>query len=129
MRCTKDSALIAIRLLANAMGLKVQTQNGKAELVDYTKWVKKAKKDDVLIDQLGGVLVQLNDPELSKLSDQKLLLGLLMRADKELAHLTTTFDPVHNTEQNMLQAIGLVEKLINSHLYKRVGRSLPMVDK
>lgn len=64
------------------------------------------RTDDVWIDDIGGTLPttdDLTEPE------KRLLVGVLRRADKELAHLTEKFDPDFNTAIRIIDAIDLIE--------------------
>jgi hypothetical protein len=62
-------------------------KSGNFVLVDHRdqRVQSKRKNDDIWVDDLGGTL-----PTTDSLSDQdkQLLIGMLKRADKELAHLT-----------------------------------------
>jgi hypothetical protein len=67
LRCSKDSALISIRLFTEALGLRVKfgKQAGKhvlsdkrdADFENYRKRIKKRFPDTVWMDDLGGELV------------------------------------------------------------------------
>lgn len=46
------------------------------------------------------------------------LAAVYARGDKELAHMTSTFDDDHNTEETLIKASSIVEELIKEHLYK-----------
>jgi hypothetical protein len=129
-RCAKDSALISIRLLSGAMALRVLKTPGKSgnfALFDYReKRVKDLRKDDdIWLDDLGGTLPKTDD--LTE-ENKRLLVGVLKRADKELAHLTKTFDNEFNTAKIIVEAIDIIERLINEHLYIKVGVTMPLVD-
>lgn len=119
-RCLKDSALISIRMLLNAMGLKgvFLRPTGPYLLQRY----QFREKDDVGIDQLGGKLV---DPTSLTPKEHRLLAGLYCRADKELAHVTTTYNKEFNTQAAIIRGTILVTKLIKKHLYDEVYRPLP----
>jgi hypothetical protein len=122
-RCLKDSALISMRLLLEAMGLQGSCDNGTYKL----EQAKQSRfDDDVRIDQLGG------EESLAILSsidttDRCLLAGIYCRAHKELAHLTLTYDDKFNTQEVMLEGAGLVEGLIRKHLYEKVGKEFPPI--
>jgi hypothetical protein len=118
-RCLKDSALISMRLLLEAMGLQGTFDGTGYELIRRTKAIK---TDDVRVDQLGGELV---DPSEIEPTDRCLLAGIYCRAHKELAHLTLTYDDKFNTQEAMLKGAGLVEGLIRKHLYEKVGKEFP----
>ncbi|HEX7469659.1 MAG TPA: hypothetical protein VF437_02840, partial [Verrucomicrobiae bacterium] len=56
---------------------------------------------------------------------------VLKRADKELAHLTKTFNDEFNTAKKIVEAIALIERLLQEHLYKiykKIGMPMPPVD-
>jgi hypothetical protein len=118
-RCLKDSALISIRLLLEAMGLKGHHEGGAYSLVPDPC---PKKPDDVKIDLLGGEPV---DPPSIPLDDQRVLAGIYCRASKELAHLTLTYNDEFNDPERILLGIDLVQGLIQKHLYAKIGRELP----
>lgn len=117
-RCCKDSALISIRLLAEAMGLSLDK--------DQTKIEKRRRggkhADDVWFEDIGGCSV-----EPDKLTDEErtLLFRMFFRANKELAHLTKTQDKQYNRRERMVAAIDLVERLVEEHFYKKIGDTMP----
>lgn len=135
LRCAKDSALISIRLLTEAIGLKTwrdKTSN-KFELIDCYHSAYKAPKpgsDDVRIEMLltdhTTDLVTRNDLTKAQI---KLLTGILKRADKELAHLTTTYNDKFNTAKKIVEAIDLVEQLFQKHLYGKIGKKGKLLPK
>lgn len=131
-RCAKDSALISIRLLCGAMALRaLPIPNNPAEFSVYDHREKRVqdeknrRKDDIWINDLGGDL-----PESDDLTDHEktLLVRVLRRADKELAHLTETFDDDFNTARCIIGAIDLVERLLGTHLYAKLQRPMPPQD-
>jgi hypothetical protein len=131
-RCAKDSALISIRLLSGAMALRVLESSkgsGTFNLYDHREKriqeEKKRRNDDIWINELGGILPTTDD--LSH-HEKQLLAGMLRRADKELAHLTGTFDDGFNTAKCIIEAVDLVERLLNQHLYQKVGKPMPQID-
>jgi len=130
-RCAKDSALICIRLFLSAMGLKghFDQKNKDFVLIENTKLRNCRGYDDILIDQLGGALP---DPTswLLTADEARLLAGVYKRADKELAHLTATFDDEFNDDDGIDRASRLVEKLLNDHLCSRVNvrETMPKID-
>jgi hypothetical protein len=119
-RCLKDSALISIRLLLEAMGLCAcyDKDTGRPTLKIRTR----REPDDVDIEQLGGGPV---DPVSIPADDRTILAGIYFRANKELAHLTLTYDEEFNTPGVLLRGIDLVEELLRTHLYEKIGRQLP----
>src|SRR5437899_1067887 len=102
-RCAKDSALISIRLLTGALGLRGEFDASKSDFV--LKSAPSPNADDVQVDQLGGQLVPLNS--LSP-PEQRLLAGVCVRANKELAHLTLTYNEEFNREDVFLSAATLI---------------------
>jgi len=128
-RCAKDSALISVRLFLSAMGLKGDFDQARKDFVlrKNTALRNCRKDDDILIDQLGG---ELPDPGSWSLSadDERLLAGVYKRADKELAHLTATFNDEFNKEEAVDRASRLVERLLNEYLYARVNEKMPDID-
>jgi hypothetical protein len=128
-RCAKDSALICIRLFLCAMGLKGHFDQKKKDfiLVENNKLRTCRDYDDILIDQLGGTLP---DPASWSLTadDARLLAGVYKRADKELAHLTATFNDEFNDEEAIDRASRLVVTLLSKHLYALVHEDLPKID-
>jgi hypothetical protein len=120
-RCVKDSNLIAVRLLLDFLGLK-----GIYNEPNYTlKQNPRKFNDDVKIDQFcGGLLVPADVP----VEFQRVLAGVYVRTDKELAHLTTTFNEEFNTEEKLIEAAGIVENLLEKFLYTPLGKQLPTMD-
>ena len=119
-RCLKDSALISTRLLLNALGLQGEKskQKGSYFLVKH----RSKYPDDITIDLLGG---ELADPGQFAPDEHRLLAGIYCRADKELAHLTNTFEYDFNTEQAIIDGSNLVVETLKTHLYDKLGRELP----
>jgi trans-2-enoyl-CoA reductase len=113
LRVSKDAALISIRLFSQFLGLARP---------------RRIEDDDVTIEMLGGE--RMDWRKLGK-EDQKLLKGLLNRANKELAHLTSHY--IHHEEFNKAQAlidgITLIERLLRQQLYGRLNRPFPNLDR
>lgn len=128
-RCAKDSALICIRLFLCAMGLKGHFDRKKETfiLIENSKLRDRRDYDDILIDQLGGALP---DPASWSLTadEARLLAGVYKRADKELAHLTVTFNDEFNDDEVIGGASRLVVTLLSQHLYSLVHEDLPKID-
>ena len=117
----KDSNLIAVRLLLDFLGLK-----GEFDGSDY-KLIKDGAKfqHDVKIDQfLGRLLVPADVPTAS----QRTLAGVYKRADKELAHLTSTFNDEFSQEDALIAAATAVEDLLWKFLYASLHEQLPQMD-
>jgi hypothetical protein len=99
-------------LFANFLGLKL---NGSRKLVEDLaakgKW-----QDDVHVTDLGGAAASPDD--LTE-EERTTLEGLLQRADKELAHLTSSFADqlTLNTAAIMVRGIDVVERLLREKLY------------
>jgi hypothetical protein len=127
-RCSKNSALISIRLFLSAMGLKGHFDQRRNDFIlEEDERVRKYRRDDdILIDQLGG---QLPDPRSWSLSadEARLLAGVYKRADKELAHLTATFNDEFNSDDAIDRALRLVERLLNECLYSPVNEKMPEI--
>ncbi len=100
LRTAKDSALMAIRMLASFLGLKVD-KPGK--LQEWLPPEPRRQPDDVFVTDLGGQPATLAD---LTTDEQKCLEGLLNRANKELAHLTCNFQghDDFNTEEAIERA-------------------------
>ena len=88
-RCVKDSNLIAVRMFLNFFGLKGIFQNETFELAEQPS----KHQDDILIDKFIGHLIK--PDEISK-NSQRILAGVYIRADKELAHITNKFNREFN---------------------------------
>lgn len=125
-RCAKDSNLIAVRLWLDFLGLKgVRTASGLALQQSLRKTGQKYA-DDVMIDQfIGRLLVPSDVP----CQFHEILAAVYCRADKELAHLTTTSDDTYNTEDKLIEAATAVESLLEQHLFSPLGVPLPEMDK
>ena len=122
-RCVKDSNLIAVRLLLDFVGLKGEYRNGRYSLVESPRKTGCKWQDDVKIDQFIGRLLNPNDvPPRSR----SLLAGVYRRADKELAHLTLTFNKRFNEENALIEAATAIEELFQKFLYG--AHPLPLVD-
>ena len=128
-RCSKDSALICIRLFLAAMGLKGHFDQKRKDfvLIENSKLRNCRDYDDILVDQLGGVLP---DPTSWSLTadEARLLAGVYKRADKELAHLTAAFNDEFNDDEAIDRASRAVVTLLNKHLYSLVHEDLPKID-
>ena len=94
LRSAKDSALMAIRLFSNFLGLGLR--NPSRRLTDQFR----PKGDDVSVQMVGGEYAAL---KILRKDEQSLLQGLLRRADKELAHLTANY--LHHDDFNTAEAI------------------------
>ena len=108
LRVAKDSVLISIRMFAEFLRLK---ESG-------------GKEDDVFVDMLGGSPVKLTQlPE----EEQSVINGLLRRANKELAHLTSDYTghDEFNTAKVLVDGINIIEGLLRKHLYEPLKRSFP----
>jgi hypothetical protein len=82
------------------------------------------KEDDVFVDMLGGSPVKLTQlPE----EEQSVINGLLRRANKELAHLTSDYTghDEFNTAKALVDGINIIEGLLRKHLYEPLKRSFP----
>ncbi len=74
------------------------------------------------IDQfIGRLLIPADVPA----SSQRILAGVYKRADKELAHLTSTFNEEFNKEDVLIEAATAVEDLLERFLYAPQGEQLP----
>ena len=124
LRTSKDATLISIRLFANFLGLKL---NRSCQMVEGFA-LKKDWPNDVNVIDLGGVSATLND---LTADDRTTLEELLKRADKELAHLTSSFaDQLKfNTAAIMVKGIDIIERLLREKVYDRAkdrtGRTYP----
>src|SRR5687767_13327896 len=108
-RCIKDSNLIAVRLLMDFIGIKGQKESGNYKLSPITKF----HSNDVRIDKFIGKLLSPSDVPTN---DQQIIAGVYVRADKELAHLTTDFDDEFNQEEILIKAATIIESLLKKHL-------------
>jgi hypothetical protein len=122
-RCVKDSSLIAVRLLSDFLGFRVKFENGHYSLTEITEKQKRA--DDVRLDKFVDKLLCLKD---LSIEDQRILWGVLIRADKELAYITSKFDDEFNTEEALIKAATIVEHLLKKNLYDALGEELPEMD-
>lgn len=120
-RCVKDSNLMAVRLLLDFLGLKGRLTGRTYSLITITsRW-----PDDIKIDNFGLSLVTpANVPKRYR----KTLAGVYLRADKELAHLTSKFNNEFNKEAVLIKAATFVELLLEKFLYAPLGKTLPTMD-
>lgn len=115
LRASKDSALIAIRMFAEFLGLKDGSR-------------KCPRPDDVFLETLGCDRVELASlPQ----TERKVIEELTLRGNKELAHLTATFaDQVKsNSAEVIVRGIDIIERLLREKVYAlakdRNGRPYP----
>jgi hypothetical protein len=113
LRASKDATLISIRLFANFLGLKLKSGQMVEGFASKDKYPK-----DVDVRDLGGDPARLND---LNADDRMTLEELLKRADKELAHLTSTFaDQLKfNTAAIMVRGIDIIDRLLRTKVYDR----------
>ena len=112
LRTSKDATLISIRLFANFLGLKL---NRSCQMVgDFAS--RKDWPNDVNVIDLGGAPARLDD---LTADDRTTLEELLKRADKELAHLTSSFaDQLKfNSAAIMVRGIDIIERLLREKVY------------
>jgi hypothetical protein len=103
LRASKDSALIAIRMFAEFLGLK----NGSR---------RDPKPDDVFVEMLGCDRVELAGlPR----DEREVIAVLTLRSNKELAHLTTTYaDQIKfNNAEIIVKGINIIERLLREKVY------------
>lgn len=125
LRCAKDSSLISVRLFARFLGIRLKS--GALLGATDSAFFENSRADDVFVDRLGGRFAVLG--KAGDLSDQgdDLLKGLLQRADKELAHLTSNFEDhdTHNTARVICDGIALIEGLLRRCLFDHSNRPFP----
>jgi hypothetical protein len=124
-RCVKDSNLIAVRLLLDFMGLKGVRRPTGFTLEPIPRRTAGKYAADVKIDQFIGHLLTPRDVPVAS---HDVLAAVYCRADKELAHLTTTSDDAYNTEDKLIEAATAVESLLEQHLFRPLGVDLPEMD-
>ena len=124
-RCVKDSNLNAVRLLLDFLGLKGEFDGGDYKLMESPRKPGAKFADDVKIDQFIGRLLTPSDVPVSS---QRILAGVYKRADKELAHLTSTFNEEFNEEDILIAAATAVEDLLQRFLYAHLHEPLPQMD-
>src|SRR5262245_32119875 len=118
MVCMFEAGLIASRVLLQFLGLGV-TYLPACKLIEQRGYISYdgVSTQEVKVEDLGGSFV-----EVSKLkpNDAQLLSQIFDGASKSSAHLTyraTVFD-----WHDFHTSVGLVEELVRTHLYDRVGR-------
>lgn len=124
-RCVKDSNLIAVRLLMDFLGLRAEVGVAGPELRPAPRRSGPRYADDVKVDQFIGRLLVPSDVPAEHI---RTLAGVYLRADKELAHLTTRFDDEYNQEDRLIDAATAVEQLLERFLYAPTRESLPPID-
>lgn len=124
-RCVKDSNLIGVRLILDFLGLKGKLENCNPVLTSNIRKTSPRNGDDIMIDQFIKRLLSPTDvPTVS----HRTLAGVYLRGDKELAHLTSTFDEEFNKEETLIEAATVIEKLLEKYLYTPLGEQLPEMD-
>jgi len=124
-RCVKDSNLNAVRLILDFLGLKGEFDGSDYMLTSSPRKLGVKFADDIKIDQfIGRLLMPADVPA----SSQRVLAGVYKRADKELAHLTSTFNEEFNKEDVLIEAATAVEDLLQRFLYAPLGEQLPQMD-
>jgi hypothetical protein len=121
-RCVKDSNLLGVRLWLDFLGLRgSKTDAGVYELVENggKRW-----PDDVGVEHFIGHTLKV---EKVPLAVRRVLAGVYVRADKELAHLTTTFNDEFNEEAALIEAATAVESLLTEFLYLPLGEKMPAI--
>ncbi len=124
-RCVKDSNLIAVRLLMDFVGLGAEAAASGPELRCRQRGSGPKYADDVKIDQFIGRLLS---PADVPPAHRRTLAGVYLRADKELAHLTTLFNEEFNHEDSLIDAATAIEQLLERYLYAPSGEPLPPID-
>lgn len=124
-RCVKDSNLIAVRLLLDFLGLKGVLKNSVYSLEENARRPGAKYADDIKLDQFVGKLLLPTDVDPF---DRTVLAGVYHRADKELAHLTSSFNEEYNDEARLIEAAEIVEELLRVHLYGKMGVVMPEID-
>jgi hypothetical protein len=121
----KDSNLNAVRLILDFLGLKGEFDGSDYRLTPSQRKAGAKFADDIKIDQfIGRLLTPADVPA----SSQRILAGVYKRADKELAHLTSTFNEEFNEEDVLIEAATAVEDLLQRFLYAPLGEQLPPMD-
>jgi hypothetical protein len=124
-RCVKDSNLNAVRLILDFLGLKGEFDGSDYKLTSSPRKPGEKYADDIKIDQfIGRLLMPADVPT----SSQRALAGVYKRADKELAHLTSTFNEEFNEENVLIEAATAVEDLLQRFLYTPLSEQLPQMD-
>lgn len=124
-RCVKDSNLMAVRLFLDFFGIRGDLSASGPVLRSAPRRTTIKFADDVKIDQFIGRLLLPDDvPD----QDKRVLAGVYLRADKELAHLTTRFDDEFNQEDSLIHAATAVEQLLQRYLYAPSHEPLPPMD-
>jgi hypothetical protein len=120
LRVSKDSALISIRLFSEFLGL--QLNGHKPRRLEERSGA--GRHDDILVDMLGGKRVLLADLSPAELP---VIEGLLRRASKELAHLTSDYSDHNefNTAGAFTVGIDAIERLLQTHLYEPLLHPFP----
>jgi hypothetical protein len=107
------------------LGLKGEQDGTDYKLVARQRRSGAKFQDDVMIDQfIGRLLTPADVPK----SSQRILAGVYKRADKELAHLTSTFNEEFNQVDALIAAATATEDLLKRLLYDPIGEPLPEMD-
>lgn len=121
-RCVLDSNLIGVRLFLDFMGLKGKLENECFVLKENNQ---KKHNDDIRINQFINRFIL---PSEIPAIHHRILAGVYVRGDKELAHITSTFSEEFNKEEVLIEAASIIEKLLDQFLYTPLGKTLPKMD-
>lgn len=124
-RCVKDSTLIAVRLFMDFLGIKGTFRNGNYSIERIKRRTDEKFSDDIKLDNFSSNLIDIN---MIDKDDKKILAGVYVRADKELAHITYLFNEEYNKPEILMKASSIIECLLENHLYKPLGKRLPTID-
>jgi hypothetical protein len=121
-RCVKDSNLITARLFLDFFGLKGNQKSNLLEEVDNTR---KKYSDEIRIHDFFILTNKLFEVGKINNHDQRILAGVYLRANKELAHLTWTYNDEFNQEDILIEAATMVEGLLKEYLFDPLNIAVP----
>lgn len=121
--CGFEAALVASRMFIQFLGLKITHKPHLSLIEDRSYYTTDGKSDEVKVADLGGCFVSISR-DLTR-TESDLLAKTHHAASKASAHLT--YGSKHGfNPQDLIPAIDLITRLLKSHLYDRVNRSISM---
>jgi|GEM_PF-2181186 len=121
MVCEFEAALVASRMFVQFLGLRTEHKPQLRLIEDRSYFTKDGRSDEVKIADLGGNFVAISRD--LTVDEAALLARAHHAASKATAHLTYNSNHGFKPEE-LLVGADLIVRLLKSHLYDRVHRSI-----